>query len=39
MSVVLDLVIKTIQYAQCCLSRLRQYVYQEYESVCVSQYV
>ena len=29
MSVVLDLVIKTILYIQCCQSRLCQYVYQE----------
>ncbi len=31
MSVVLDIVIKTILYIQCCQSRLRQYVYQEQE--------
>jgi hypothetical protein len=33
MNVVLDLVIKTIQYTQCGLSRVSQYVYQECVSV------
>ena len=37
MSVVLDLVIKTIMYIQCCQSRSRQYVYQEYNVTSLDQ--